>query len=78
MPNTPIAGHIDDGECILLEQEGRYINIKRGSVPELCRLLKIVHVGGEVMPRDPRELFPPLSVCKRTQCSFSTLELVNR
>ena len=38
--NEAIAGHIDNGGAIILEQEGRHICINRASVPELCKLLK--------------------------------------
>lgn len=40
LPNEAIAGHIDNGGTILLEQEGREICISRATVPELCKLLK--------------------------------------
>ena len=35
-----IAASIDNGGLIVLEQEGRQILINRGSVNELCRLLR--------------------------------------
>ena len=40
MPNAPIAGYIDNGGKICLEQEGHSICINRASEPELCKLLK--------------------------------------
>jgi len=38
MPNSTIAGHIDNGEPLILSQEGRDICITRASVPERCKL----------------------------------------
>jgi hypothetical protein len=40
LPNPAIAGYIDNGDAIVLSQEGRYIVIDYGSVPELRKLLK--------------------------------------
>lgn len=40
IPNPPIAGYIDNGGTMVISQEGRDICIDRGSVPELCKLLK--------------------------------------
>jgi hypothetical protein len=42
MANSDIAGHIDNGGTIFLEQEGRSICINRASVPELCKLFKML------------------------------------
>lgn len=35
-----IGASVDDGGCIVLEQEGRHIVVNPDSVPELCRLLR--------------------------------------
>jgi len=35
-----IAASVDNGDMVVLEQEGRHIVIDPASVPELCRLLK--------------------------------------
>ena len=39
-PNEAIAAHIDNGGTICLEQAGHSIVLNRGSIPELCNLLK--------------------------------------
>jgi len=39
-PNEAIAASIDNGNSIVLEQEGRHIVIDPDSVPELCKMLK--------------------------------------
>ena len=35
-----IAGHVDNGDAICLEQEGRIIVLNAESVPDLVRMLK--------------------------------------
>jgi hypothetical protein len=42
IPNSPIAGHIDNGGSIVLSQEGRDIVVDRLSVPELCQMLEML------------------------------------
>jgi hypothetical protein len=54
--NSDIAGHIDNGGTICLEQEGRTIVINRASVPELCKLLKILAAfDPDSLPLRPKE-----------------------
>jgi hypothetical protein len=38
--NATISASIDNSDTLILSQEGRHICIDRGSVPELCKLLK--------------------------------------
>ena len=44
VPDAPIAGGIDNANMIILSQEGRYLCINRASVPELCKLLKLLRL----------------------------------
>lgn len=40
MPNTPIAGHIDDGGTSYSSRKAATSTSTAGGVPELCKLLK--------------------------------------
>lgn len=44
-----IAGSVDNSGAIVLEQEGRHIVIGRGSVNELCKMLRTLR-DAEVQP----------------------------
>jgi hypothetical protein len=44
VPDAPIAGGIDNANMIILSQEGRYLCVNRASVPELCKLLKLLRL----------------------------------
>ncbi|HHA2912876.1 TPA: hypothetical protein ACOD97_000215 [Stenotrophomonas maltophilia] len=41
-----IGASVDGGGMIVLEQEGRHIVINPRAVPELCRLLRQLQLGG--------------------------------